>query len=239
VAARAREPLPGEFPRWWIFYTAPADPAANMAVDDALLEFAPRLTAPMLRLYSWNRPAATFGYFQKYADAASATRLRPLIRRPTGGGLVPHKRDWTYSFIAPVGHPWHRLDAAASYARMHQWIVDAFAALGLETELASGCHKEIPGRCFVGSEKFDILRLGKKIAGAAQRRTRDGLLIQGSIQPPRVKFSLHDWHVALATAAMQNWGITWQKFFPNDEVLRRMRDLTFGKYSIEAYNRHR
>ena len=41
-----------------------------------------------------------------------------------------------------------------------------------------------PGQCFVGYEKSDLLWHGKKIAGAAQRRNKLGLLIQGSVQPP-------------------------------------------------------
>ena len=77
-----------------------------MAVDAALLQAAPSLASPVLRFYSWAEPAATFGYFQKYSDVERMTLLRPLVRRPTGGGLVPHDSDWTYSMVFPPGTAW-------------------------------------------------------------------------------------------------------------------------------------
>jgi hypothetical protein len=154
-----------------------------MALDEVLLEAMPRLRRPVLRFYSWTEPAASFGYFQRYAEVAVWTSLRPLVRRPTGGGIVSHEADWTYSLAFPAGHEWHLLRAAASYRRIHEWIQTAFAGLDVPTELASGCHTAQPGQCFAGYEKFDLLWRGKKIAGAAQRRTRNGLLIQGSVQP--------------------------------------------------------
>ena len=46
-----------------------------------------------------------------------------------------------------------------------------------------GCYIRFAGPCFAGYEKFDVLWHGKKIAGAAQRRNKLGLLIQGSVQP--------------------------------------------------------
>ena len=63
------------------------------------------------RFYGWMEPAATFGYFQKYSSVERATLLRPLVRRLTGGGIVPHDADWTYSFAVPPGHEWHSLAA--------------------------------------------------------------------------------------------------------------------------------
>jgi len=60
--------------------------AFNMALDEALLEAMPRLGQPVLRFYGWTEPTATFGYFQKFAEIERTTALRPLIRRPTGGG---------------------------------------------------------------------------------------------------------------------------------------------------------
>ncbi|MGP8020338.1 MAG: biotin/lipoate A/B protein ligase family protein, partial [Limisphaerales bacterium] len=111
--------------------------ALNMALDEALLEAVARLQKPVLRFYGWTEPAATFGYFQKFAEVERATLLRPLIRRPTGGGIVPHDADWTYSLVFPPGHEWHSLKAEESYRRVHEWIHDAFAGLNIEAELAS------------------------------------------------------------------------------------------------------
>jgi len=167
---------------WHLLQSGPGDSAFNMALDEALLQSAARLGQPVLRFYSWTEPAASFGYFQKYAGIEQMTPLRPLVRRPTGGGLVAHDADWTYSLVFPPGHDWYSLTATDSYRRMHEWIQAAFARLNLATELAPGCRKTRPGQCFQGHEMFDLLWRGQKIAGAAQRRTRDGLLIQGSVQ---------------------------------------------------------
>src|SRR5262249_39703324 len=121
-----------------------------MALDEALLETAPRLGQPVLRFYGWTEPAASFGYFQKYAEIERATVLRPLVRRPTGGGLVPHDADWTFSLAFPNGHAWYALRAPESYVRAHEWIRMAFARLGVEAELASNRKVALPGQCFAG-----------------------------------------------------------------------------------------
>ena len=110
--------------------------AFNMALDEALLEIVSRLGEPVLRFYGWTESAATFGYFQKHADVERVTLLRPLVRRPTGGGIVPHDADWTYSLVFPPGHEWHLLKAEESYRRVHDWLRLAFAELKIETELA-------------------------------------------------------------------------------------------------------
>src|SRR5512137_350872 len=135
---------------WLLMESGPGAPAFNMALDEALLHAAPRLGRPVLRFYGWTEPAASFGYFQKYADIERITPLRPLVRRPTGGGLVPHNADWTYSLAFPPTHPWYGIKATESYERVHRWLQAAFAGLGVPTELAMARHKEIPGQCFVG-----------------------------------------------------------------------------------------
>ena len=84
---------------WFLLQSGPGNPAFNMALDEALLEASAHVGKPVLRFYGWAEPAATFGYFQKFADVERATLLRPLIRRPTGGGIVPHDADWTYSLV--------------------------------------------------------------------------------------------------------------------------------------------
>src|SRR5262249_11796081 len=90
----------------------------------------------ILRFYSWSEPAASFGYFQKYAEVGKMTLLRPLVRRPTGGGLVPHDADWTYSAVFPPTDAWYELKAIESYRCIHEWIRMAFEKM---------VHRDRPG----------------------------------------------------------------------------------------------
>jgi lipoate-protein ligase A len=216
---------------WFFLQSGPGDAAFNMALDEVLLEAMPRLQKPVLRFYGWTEPAATFGYFQKFAEVERATRLRPLIRRPTGGGIVPHDADWTYSLVFPPDHEWHSLKAEESYRRVHEWIRSAFAKLDVVTELAPGCKKSAPGECFVGHVKFDLLWKGRKIAGAAQRRNKLGLLIQGSVQPPPIFPARPDWEQAMGEAGSAASGITWSDFQPDARLRARAVLLAAQKYS--------
>ena len=243
----------------WLFLDSGKGAAAfNMALDEALLEAAARLGKPVLRSYGWTEPAATFGYFQKYADVERATPLRPLIRRPTGGGIVPHDADWTYSFVVPPSHEWHLLKAEESYRRIHEWIQAAFAWLKVGTELAPSRrkpeigirkseidsalrtpHSELPSACFVGHEKSDLLWRGKKIAGAAQRRNRLGLLIQGSVQPPAVSVARTDWEDAMRVVAEKQSGVRWRPLEAEGELLAAATRLAREKFSHDSHNRKR
>jgi len=223
---------------FFIFNSGKCGAAFNMALDEALLENAARLAKPVLRFYGWAEPAATFGYFQKFSEVERATLLRPLIRRPTGGGIVPHDADWTYCFTVPPNHEWHLLKAEASYRRIHEWIQAAFAKLKIKTELAPD-QKKSAGQCFVGHEKFDLLWRGRKIAGAAQRRNKLGLLIQGSVQPPPVPVARADWENAMREAARAKWKIEMNDFLPDEMLQRRVEELSRQKYSQDGYNQRR
>ena len=227
--------MPETHDPWLLLDSGPSDCAFNMALDEALLELAPELQLPVLRFYGWTQPAASFGYFQKISDIERATHLRPLVRRPTGGGLVPHDADWTYSVVIPPNHLWYEWRASESYQRMHQWIQSAFAALGIATELAPCCRKEIPGQCFAGYEKSDLLRLGRKIAGAAQRRTKTGLLIQGSVQPPPPDVTRGQWQRSMSEVT----GNDWSGLELSARMTTQVHGLMAEKYSRDEYNRRR
>src|SRR5262245_32934968 len=138
----------------WLFWrTDPAPADRNMACDEALLETVGKVHRPVLRVYGWDPPAASFGYSQRYDEVCAMTRLRPLVRRPTGGGLVPHDLDWTYSLSVPPGHWWYALSAVDSYRTIHEWIAAAFSRMGIETALSACCRHEMPGQCFSGAER--------------------------------------------------------------------------------------
>ncbi|HTY87596.1 MAG TPA: hypothetical protein VMB80_09045 [Candidatus Acidoferrum sp.] len=225
---------------WLLLNSGSCSPAFNMALDAALLEAASRLGRPVLRFYGWAEPAATFGYFQKLAEVENATRLRPLIRRPTGGGIVPHDADWTYSLIFPPNHEWSALKAQDSYRRVHEWIQRAFARLQIATELAQTPHSalRIPHSakgCFFGHEKSDLLWRGKKIAGAAQRRNRLGLLIQGSVQSPLPSLARADWQRAMRDVGRVELGIAWSEFTPDPALREQAEVLARQKYSQREF----
>jgi lipoyl(octanoyl) transferase len=208
----------------------------NMALDEALLHAAARLGRPVLRFYGWTEPAASFGYFQRYAEIERLTPLRPLVRRPTGGGLVPHEADWTYSLVFPPVHEWYSLRAVESYRRVHEWIQAAFAQLGVRTDLAPAPGQELPGQCFQGHERYDLLYRGQKLAGAAQRRTREGLLIQGSIQPQRLALRREVWEQAMGDVARVEPGAHWADLKPDAPLLAQAEALVRRKYSRLEYN---
>ena len=212
--------------------------AWNMALDEALLEFSAQLGKPILRFYSWTEPAASFGYFQKFSEVEKMTRLRPLVRRPTAGGIVPHDNDWTYSLIFPPGNSWHELSARESYRRVHEWICAAFTKLNVATEVALSARRVLPGQCFEGHEQSDLLWRGRKIAGAAQRRNRLGLLIQGSVQPPP-NVAKADWQKAMCDAAHLEWNVNWQNFEPDTPLNERAAQLVKMKYANPVFLKKR
>jgi lipoyl(octanoyl) transferase len=162
-----------------------------------------------------------------------------LVRRPTGGGLVPHDADWTYSLAFPTTHEWYSLSATESYQRVHEWIREAFAKLGVSTELALCCRKSAHGQCFAGYERSDVLWEGRKIAGAAQRRTNAGLLIQGSVQPPPLSLAKADWQVAMCVAAVGRYCPGWTELVVEGALLARAEELDETKYAMTSHNQRR
>lgn len=157
----------------------PRSAAMNMAIDEALLESA---KIPSLRFYRWDHAALSFGYFGRYADVAPQESERELVRRWTGGGIVLHGEDLTYSLVIPALNSSFDNSSRSIYAAIHEGIRTALVASGKHAELAERESKKISESCFANPVRADVLVNGQKVAGAAQRRTRAGLLQQGSIQ---------------------------------------------------------
>lgn len=160
----------------------PHGAALNMAIDEVLLRLVEK---PVLRVYRWARPALSFGYFVKLAEVEPLAARRELVRRWTGGGVVPHGDDFTFSLIVPREHPVGRLSAPESYREIHAVVA---AALG-GAELAVADAPETSNACFENPRQSDVLMSGTKVAGGAQRRSAKGLLHQGSLRVPGLPFA--------------------------------------------------
>lgn len=178
--------------------------AENMALDFLLLQRYPRATAVRLRHYGWRSPAFTFGYSQKIAfvrGALPAGETFDLCRRPTGGGVVDHRDDWTFSLVIPRGHPLEEARAIESYRIVHECLAAALVRQDVPAATkkpglgSTGDSAGVgSGVCFQQAELFDVIHTptGTKIAGAAQKRNKHGLLFQGSLWRPAVGVPLDD-----------------------------------------------
>jgi lipoate-protein ligase A len=157
----------------------PKSAPLNMAVDEALLADA---TAPILRFYRWRQPSLSFGYFGLYAEVASQASGREIVRRWTGGGIVPHGDDLTYSVIIPKANPVFARSSLEIYAALHDGIRRALETNHIRATLVDQAAPKSSEHCFANAVRADVISGGRKIAGAAHRRSRAGLLHQGSIQ---------------------------------------------------------
>jgi lipoate-protein ligase A len=179
--------------------------AENMATDFVLLQRYPREGAARYRHYHWRSPSFTFGYSQKISFVRS--QLPPggtfdLCRRPTGGGIVDHRDDWTYCLVIPRGHPFEEARATQSYRAIHETLAAALVAVGVPVLLKPVAEPAPEGEaggpagvCFERAEIFDVIHpgTGAKIAGGAQKRNKRGLLFQGSIWKPAAGGATVDW----------------------------------------------
>jgi lipoate-protein ligase A len=168
-----------------------ADAVANMSEDLLLLECYPESKNIRFRAFAWSAPAFTFGVSQSWAKYREIVPARyPLVRRCTGGGLVSHLDDWTFALVIPAGHTLFHADAMASYAAVHEALRQALLLQGQPVKLAPmpGGSRDFqsPDDCARRAEPNDLVRTddGRKVAGAAQKRTRRGLLIEGYVWRP-------------------------------------------------------
>lgn len=209
--------------------TRSAGAAENMATDFLLLQ---RYASPghaRFRHYGWHRPAFTFGYAQKFSFVRTqwpADGHFDVCRRATGGGVVDHRDDWTYALVIPRGHRLEDLRATQSYREIHEALAAALRAQGVAavTKQSKDPVEEAAGVCFQRAEIYDVVneKTGEKIAGAAQKRNKHGLLFQGSIWRPTcgaggVTVDWDKFHadfVALIAAALGNQAVAtpWPEF---------------------------
>jgi lipoate-protein ligase A len=157
----------------------PHSAAMNMAIDEALL-FEEASREPTLRCYRWQTPSVSFGYFTRWESVADRYRQWDLVRRWTGGGIVEHDGDFTYSLLLPAAGllPTNR----ELYCLVHTAIVEVLHKRGYCVALAGTEDSRTSDACFQGAVEFDVRLAQLKVAGAAIRRHRRGVLLQGSIQ---------------------------------------------------------
>ncbi len=179
---------------------SPADGAWNMALDEALLDAAAKTEVPTLRLYQWQSPTLSLGYFQQYADREQhePSCEAEVVRRMTGGGAILHDRELTYSLFLPSSHPLAQ-NTQSLYEAVHHTIIQLLSQLVSQNDSwqFASCEKPSEGApttepflCFQRRSPGDVLlqptkptdtSVDYKVVGSAQRRRRGAVLQHGSV----------------------------------------------------------
>lgn len=152
----------------------------NMAIDEWLMTQLGEV--PILRQYQWSGDWVSLGYFQSLRSAkmifGSASKY---VRRWTGGGVVDHRDDATYSLMIPRSGQLVSIGGSESYRQIHTALARCLLDRGHSCELVFRDSASNSVACFDKPVEWDLLCQGEKIAGAGQRRTRQGILHQGSV----------------------------------------------------------
>lgn len=158
-----------------------------MAVDEALLDAVDAdPTSAVLRTYQWTEPTLSLGYFQSVAEVETDPRWRgaPVVRRPSGGGALWHHHEVTYALVVPRSLGVARRPADL-YRAVHAAITRGLGSLGIEAgrrgEDRSAARKERPFLCFLDHDPEDVVVLGSKVVGSAQRRRPRAVLQHGAL----------------------------------------------------------
>ncbi len=184
---------------WSIIETGAGDAAWNMAVDWALLQLRGEGKIPdTLRFYTWNGDALSLGYSQDILRELDLERCRrrgvSTVFRPTGGALVLHHFDLTYSIV--LGMPGLDPGAWADFSRLVARVLRRWLqGIGIEAafvEGGMGGGRRNHGACFLGRGRHEITVLGRKIVGNARRWSGGALLQHGSIVIRRSPVSVVD-----------------------------------------------
>ncbi len=172
--------------------TPPLNVYGHMALDEQIVHLRPQ--AVTLRLYNWtDGPAVTFGYAQFMGEVkktlAAENFYGDYTRRPTGGGVVFHTDDLTFSIVFTSQER-----PVEIYKKLHGFIFDALARAGVKGRMLTD---KLPAAvyapsvnhqasaCFVRPVENDVLQAdGQKILGGAIRRFDTTVLYQGSLQLP-------------------------------------------------------
>lgn len=157
--------------------------AEQMAMDEWMLLQTDRLNAVGFRVYHMEE-TCTIGRNQRLDLIKERTNdCKVLVRRPTGGGTVFHGNDLIYSLTIPTSHELYDLKLGDLYYEIHAVINRVFAYFSLGAELFDECVKRLPDFCFDSPNRFDLLSLedGKKLGGSAIKKSKKGILIQGSL----------------------------------------------------------
>ena len=224
-----------------IIKTHPFDAYEQMAADEVLCD---ALLSPYtLRFYNWSGPGVTFGYSQRILSVRSGVgpekAALPLVRRPTGGGIVFHESDLTFSFV--FHQPGVYFEPAKTYDRLHRAITEGYARAGISFELLNEKTADYKTNnpvmdCFAKPVNLDILYNGKKVLGGALRKFGDYMLYQASFQAPDARSNAAFHRNIIIKALGEEFGLSWRSTGFTGPETEKVKALAITKYAAGEWN---
>lgn len=168
-----------------ILQTPPFDVFSQMAIDELVSCDKTLQDKNFLRFYNWQeQKAITFGYAQRSKSLKEQLASGyQITRRPSGGGVVYHEGDLTFSIIFTsterVEEIYKQLHSAIA-RELKKYIkqVQNYEQKNIFKPVENGQSKS----CFANPVLDDLMVDGKKIMGGAIRRFGDRILYQGTLQ---------------------------------------------------------
>lgn len=165
----------------------PLKGSLNMAIDDYLFHSLGESPQTYLRFYQWEKPTVSLGYSQAIARVVNLHFCKAngidIVRRITGGKLVLHHQEITYSLCSSDTRVFTST-LAESYRLISEALILGLKKMGLNPSLArSAPAPYIKGNlpCFSFPAACEIEVEGKKIVGSAQKREGKRFLQHGSL----------------------------------------------------------
>lgn len=226
--------------QWKIIDSGKKSAQELMMLDAALLRDLREESQPILHLYEWDRDSLTYGYFidpflylnREVLDQKGINSAR----RPTGGGIIFHWTDFAFSILIPASCSYFSLNTLDNYRLVNRWVAQSVHPLAKSktfeffTEEFKSTHTYYEKFCMAKPTIYDLMIGGRKVGGAAQRRTKDGYLHQGSIHLTMPSISLMrdilktDWGVISAIESIS---------FPLIGEFVSSKDLEIAKNKIK------
>jgi lipoate-protein ligase A len=168
---------------------------------------------PVLRFFRWKKPTLSYGRLQEPRWVSAVVRSNPgpvrvlaaagrapdpgnvphvlemgndrldVVRRPTGGGIVYHRKDLSLSLAWRRDHPAFPKCLKDIYRAVHKTVQTALKQRNIDAVLhqpTAGAKGEA-GFCFTEPAEDDLIWDGRKVLGGALRVTHWGRLYQGHL----------------------------------------------------------
>jgi len=233
-----------------LIYSDTLSAAMNMATDEALFASFDEKSLPIFRVYDWEK-SFTIGISQDFSKFPNTNKFeeynRNYSKRITGGGILFHGHDVSYSLLIPNSYM-SGLNVKQSYEKICTFLLEFYKSLGLEAMYVKDDKNTTLSKsefCQIGFEAYDILVNGKKIGGNAQRRTKNFIFQHGSIPLRAVKdkkeagYSLEQLEICLQNSEAKDrminsfaktFNVDFEQSILNKKEKEKLEHLIINKY---------